>query len=234
MSMNIHFPLLTVQNAPLDIILANGEFPKQRLPLDILCRAIEQPQGRVICTDGSVQKLLAFGVEPDAVVGDLDSMSASLRERLSTKLHHQSEQESNDLSKAVRYLKANGGCTKGLCILGAAGGREDHLLGNVSLLPSYTALLQDDVIMLTDHGYFRSLRAGSYSCEVHIGQQISFFSLMGGQLSVDGMKWPLRNAQLQQLWQGSLNQATDSLLRIHCDASLVIYFANEQKVYGVV
>lgn len=232
--MTIHFPLLTVQNAPLDLILANGDFPKQQLPLDILCRTIEHPHGRLICTDGSVQKLLAFGAEPDAVVGDLDSMKAPLRERLGAKLHHQSEQESNDLSKAVRYLKANGGCTNGLCILGAAGGREDHLLGNVSLLPSYTALLQDDVIMLTDHGYFRSLRAGSYSCEVHIGQQISFFSLEGGQLSVDGVKWPLHDAQLGQLWNGTLNQASAKLLQIRCSRSLLIYFANEQKVYGIV
>ena len=42
---------------------------------------------------------------------------------------------------------------RAITLLGASGGREDHFLANLALLSSYAPLV-DELIMLTDEGYF--------------------------------------------------------------------------------
>ncbi|ETK10826.1 hypothetical protein T230_01470, partial [Tannerella sp. oral taxon BU063 isolate Cell 1/3] len=79
------------------VILAAGDFPTHPIPLGLLARAAE---GRIICCDGAADRLLREGFTPLAVVGDGDSISPEVRRRLSDRLHIESEQDTNDLSKA--------------------------------------------------------------------------------------------------------------------------------------
>ena len=73
--------------------------------------------------------------EPDLVVGDLDSIPASLLERFPNRLRKVDEQEDNDLTKAFyAAMEFSPSC---IHILGATGLREDHTLGNISLLARY-------------------------------------------------------------------------------------------------
>ena len=60
-------------------------------------------------------------------------------------IHRETEQETNDLSKAFRYCLKRG--WKKLFILGATGKREDHTMGNISLLSDYQA--QADAVSYT-------------------------------------------------------------------------------------
>ena len=50
-------------------------------------------------------------------------------------LHRISDQETNDQTKAVNFLLAQG--KRRIAIIGATGNREDHTLGNISLLSDY-------------------------------------------------------------------------------------------------
>ncbi len=56
------------------VILTNGVFPIHDRPLEVLRRA-----GTLICCDGVANKLIGRTPEPDAVVGDLDSLSEEAR-----------------------------------------------------------------------------------------------------------------------------------------------------------
>lgn len=134
------------------VIVANGRFPSAELPLRLLKEA-----KTIIACDGAVKTLYEKGIHPDAIVGDLDSIPADLRKRYADRIHHVEDQEINDLSKSIRFAHAQG--YREVLILGATGLREDHTLGNISLLMEYAPLIQagGDVIRLWSfHTYLRN------------------------------------------------------------------------------
>ena len=135
------------------VIVANGRFPSAELPLRLLKEA-----KTIIACDGAVKTLYEKGIHPDAIVGDLDSIPAGLRERYADRIHHVEDQEINDLTKSVRFAHTQG--YREVLILGATGLREDHTLGNISLLMDYAHLFKrvgGDVIRLWPfHSYLRN------------------------------------------------------------------------------
>ena len=56
-------------NKPL-VIVANGKFPDNSVPLEILNNA-----KYIIACDGATDKLLKNGYKPNLIIGDLDSIS---------------------------------------------------------------------------------------------------------------------------------------------------------------
>ena len=92
-----------------------------------------------------------------------------LKERYASLIHSEAEQETNDLSKAFRFCLSQE--RKRITIMGATGKREDHTIGNVSLLADY--MEQAEVSMMTDYGIFVPIREDSMF-ESYIGQQILF------------------------------------------------------------
>ncbi|MCF0234390.1 MAG: thiamine diphosphokinase, partial [Thermoguttaceae bacterium] len=105
------------------VILADGDFPTSPAALKIFEEA-----EYLCCCDGATAKALAADRIPDAIVGDLDSLSPELRERFADRTHQITEQETNDLSKAFYYCASIERFD--VDILGAVGRREDHMLGN--------------------------------------------------------------------------------------------------------
>ena len=99
------------------VIVANGRFPSAELPLRLLKEA-----KTIIACDGAVKTLYEKGIHPDAIVGDLDSIPAGLRERYADRIHHVEDQEINDLTKSVRFAHTQG--YREVLILGATGLRE--------------------------------------------------------------------------------------------------------------
>ena len=75
--------------------------------------------------------LFMADLEPEAIVGDLDSLSPEIAERFADRLYQDSEQDTNDLTKAVRWCIDKG--YEEIVILGATGKREDHTIANISL-----------------------------------------------------------------------------------------------------
>ena len=128
------------------VILANGEYPSSFLPLQILDEA-----PYVVCCDGGADTFISNGRLPDVIVGDGDSLSATTRERYATLLYHNPDQETNDQTKAVQFLLAQG--KRRIAIVGATGKREDHTIGNISLLIEYLRM-GADVWSYTDYGVF--------------------------------------------------------------------------------
>ena len=174
----------------------------------------------IICCDGAAEKLVANGLEPGIIIGDLDSVSPALRERYRDILVQDTDQDTNDLTKAVNWCIAVG--IREVTILGATGIREDHTLGNISLLADYSARI--DAVMLTDTGSFR-VYDHSVTIDSHPGQQVSLFSIDPSlKVTSSGLKYPLDDLTLHSWWRGTLNEAIANTFSLNFNSGKVIVF----------
>ncbi len=188
------------------VILANGGFPESDPALSILENA-----EIIICCDEAADRLLSYGKEPGLIIGDMDSVSKNTLEKYADRIVLITEQETNDLTKAVNY------CIEkrypSVIILGATGLREDHTLGNISLLVEYNREI--DAIMVTDYGTFSIVKSGKIM-ESFPGEKISFFSVDNHvKVTSEGLKYPLENLQLHNWWRASLNEVTSDKFSLH-------------------
>lgn len=200
------------------VIVANGQFPSHPIPL----KCLEQSDA-IICCDGGAHNVVQAGFTPSAIVGDLDSLSNEMANNYRSILIHDPSQEYNDLTKAFNYsLTLN---PKKVTIIGATGLREDHTLGNISLLLEYAQQSEVKIEMLTDYGVFEVVKeSGIFHSEK--GMQISFFSLDREQKILSkGLKYPLDNTLFYNLWRATLNETTgDSFqLLLHKSTPLLLF-----------
>ena len=198
------------------VVLAKGRFPTHPIPLAMLKSA-----SRIICCDGSSSSLLAYGLEPTAIVGDLDSVTDELKVRFSDRLYFNPDQDTNDLTKAIHWCKERG--FNRISILAGTGMRDDHTIGNVGLLTSYQQMGMD-VQMVTDYGVFvpllKSAKLTSYE-----GQQISIFSFNNNTfVTTTNLKYPLVNAKLHEPWMGTLNQSLGDWFELKFEPGPLIVF----------
>ena len=216
-------------------ILANGLFPTKAEVLAYLNTA-----EMVVCCDGALKNyLLWHRSQPEppqhklAVVGDGDSLSPALLQEAAElgillEHHHIPEQESNDLSKAVRHAMrmVNNSQLKKTAtvnILGATGLREDHTLGNISLLAHYMRCYPDvEFIMRSDFNTFYPMQGHCQFPSVK-GQQVSLFSLTPEvPVSVSGLRYPIENRCLHSWWEGTLNEALGDTFEVTGGTMIVV------------
>jgi thiamine pyrophosphokinase len=197
------------------IILADGSFPQHEIPLKYLREA-----GRIVCCDGSVKNLISEGLEPDAIVGDMDSLPEDLSAKYAGRLFPDDEQETNDLTKAVKWCSKRG--HSDIIILGATGKREDHTLGNISLLADYAK--EVGVIMVSDTGIIRPLLQPGDIMSFP-GQQVSIFSLDPlTEITSHGLKYKLDRLRLNSWWRASLNESTGDRFSLSFTGGPLILF----------
>ena len=182
---------------PEAVIVANGELPS--LPL---MRQWLSDAPFTVCCDGAVGRFPLNLFRCDLVIGDGDSFVNSSVEGASIPFVRISEQETNDLTKAVAYLQ--------------------HMIGNISLLVQYlrngfTAFVIDD------YGMFIPCK-DNVELYVGCGRQISVFRFDAPGMRATHLKYPLRDFDM--LWQGTLNEATDDMIQIHAHGYYLLYLAN--------
>lgn len=202
---------------PEAVILANGEYPSHELPLKLLKEA-----EFVVCCDGAANEYISRGHTPDVIIGDGDSLSPENKIRFSGIVHHIADQETNDQTKAVRFLQEKG--FRKIAILGATGKREDHTLGNISLLIDYMRSGME-VRTFTDYGVFMPIE-GTQTFASHPGQQVSIINFGAKGLKGEGLVYPL--SDFTNWWQGTLNEATADHFSIHCEGEYLLFIAYMQ------
>ena len=211
------------------VILANGDYPTNPHPLSILRTA-----SYICCCDGAAQSLIERGIMPNAIVGDGDSLSPEFKAIHSGIIHIIEEQEYNDLTKATRFAIEHLNASRPslreedlkICYLGCTGRREDHTLGNISLLAYYLREFRIQPTMYTDHGIFTPCY-GTRTFPSFPHQQISIFNLNCANLSSEGLKWQAYPAK--EMWQGTLNEALADTFTIHADGEYLVFQTYEPK-----
>jgi thiamine pyrophosphokinase len=113
------------------LVIANGEPPKKQL-----LQSLARESGVVICADGGANTALKFGILPDVIVGDLDSIHAEALVKFhNVPTYEDRDDESTDLEKAIAWALRQK--YDHIVVIGASGRRIDHSVGNLGVLPKF-------------------------------------------------------------------------------------------------
>ncbi|MBQ8608419.1 MAG: thiamine diphosphokinase [Bacteroidaceae bacterium] len=197
---------------PEAVIVGGGDFPTHPFPLGLI-----KETERIVCCDGAANEFLKRGMKLWRVVGDCDSLLPEAYTAFTDILRPNPDQETNDQTKAVTYLAKKG--MRRIAIVAATGRREDHTLGNISLLIEYMHRGME-VRMYTDYGVFIPCRNNrSFRCP--IGTAVSIFSFGTQGMEAEGLRYPLRD--FTTWWQGTLNTAEADTFTIRCKGDYLVY-----------
>jgi len=203
-------------------IIGAGDFPRKPYP-----RYLIQSADIIVCCDS------AFGIYlkamgklfpgkerfPDAVIGDFDSLNGSVRKKYSgmVKFVHVEEQDDNDQTKAVRYILENLPEVDTIHILGAGGKREDHTIGNISLLMEYQRIFDLTGIEMDMVSDYSTIFAITGSCELAIGKgrRISILTPDNSlNIKSQGLEWPTDEVIFDNWWKATLNKASEDTVKL--------------------
>ena len=179
------------------VILANGDYPVTSAPLQILN---ETPY--VVCCDGGANEYIEKGHLPDVIIGDGDSLSETNRRHCSGIFHHNPDQEKRRIA-----------------IVGATGKREDHTIGNISLLMEYMRM-GVEIRSYTDYGVFIPCK-DTCTFNSRVGQQVSIFNFTAKGLKSKGLAYPIYD--FTTWWQGTLNRCTDTSFTIEGKGEYLVF-----------
>jgi thiamine pyrophosphokinase len=137
----------------------------------------------IVGADAGADRLLALGVEPEAVIGDFDSISDMAKTRLHGRLFPIAEQITTDFDKALRSINA-----PFVLGIGFAGARLDHGLAVLNALvrqPDQRCLVlsPQDVIFLAPL---------EMRLNLPIGSRLSLFPMGAVTGESEGLRWPLQ------------------------------------------
>ncbi len=177
----------------------------------------------VVAADSGADRALALGVEPAAVIGDMDSISAAARERLADRLHPVAEQETTDFEKCLQRIAAPFAVA-----LGVTGDRADHGLAAFSLLARWRdypvlALAGEDVIFAAPP---------RLALELPPETRLSLFPMAPVTGRATGLEWPIEQIAFAPAGRiGTSNRTTGPRVELEFDAPgmLVILPAAHMK-----
>lgn len=189
-------------------VIANGappESPGERAAL-AACTAC-------VCCD----RLPPAGAPPLLqVVGDGDSLGgAAVPAGLLTR---EAEQETNDLAKALRWVRAHAPGAR-LAYFAVLGRRLDHALGNLAHIAAGPAPAK----VYAADGVLTLLPAGRHALAARPGDALSLLSLAPQRVTARGLAWPVEDLLLDTLWRATLNRVAADWPVLVCEAPLFVY-----------
>lgn len=198
---------------PEALIIDAGSFPTNNIALQWLERC-----DRVVCCDGAANRYLSVpGRKVWRIVGDCDSLSEEIRNNYPDIVRRIPDQETNDQTKSVGYLYGHG--IRKIVILGATGLREDHTLGNISLLVDYLRR-GVEARAYTDFGVFIPV-AGERVFHCPAGTQVSIFNFGAKGMTSEGLRYQIRD--FDNWWQGTLNETVSESFVIRAKGYYLVF-----------
>ena len=190
------------------LLLGNGE----TLPTDFLKKLAAQADF-ILATDGAANRALQSGLIPDAVIGDLDSVSAQTKKQLAhIPWIFVANQNNTDLEKALDWLVAEKFTQVTLC--GISGGRIDFTLGNFLSLYPYTKKL---ALRICGPGWNLYPVTNTFSCACTPQKRVSLLPYRNCRnVQTRGLKYPLNQETLcwKQPGRTLSNQTTGKRLQV--------------------
>lgn len=221
MTIQNYFPLISPKSTFDAVVLCSGDYPsKGSIAAHVLSKC-----SYVCCCDSAAESFIEREERvPNVIVGDGDSLSLKFQKQYAHIFFKVTEQDDNDQTKATRYCIDKG--FHRIAYVGSTGCREDHTLGNISLLMRYAMTFDVEATMITDYGFFTPAK-GNATFESFKGQQVSIFNFGCRALRSEGLKWDIY--PFDQLWQGTLNEALGNEVRIEADGVYLVYRTFDAK-----
>lgn len=156
----------------------------------------------VICADGGLEKVKNYGIMPDAIIGDFDSVNVSVLKQYEANNipveKFPSEKDFTDMELAVEFAVSKGYTS--LILTGASGSRIDHTMGNIMLMEKYynmgvnIAIIDNnnEIKIISDNtDLFIDFREGYYISIIPVDDIIQ-------GLNLEGFKYNLDNVNVQR------------------------------------
>ncbi|MFK8076899.1 MAG: thiamine diphosphokinase [Granulosicoccus sp.] len=174
-------------------VFAGGEFSSQHFPDDVLL-----DEDIVVCVDAGLKHCLSLDMQPDLLVGDMDSVPPALLQdkRIANVERHvyPSKKASSDLQLALEVLSTRS--VGEVVLLGVSGGRTDHMLFNWHLVLLRLWPFKIQLIDETMHTY---VLEGEQRVEVHSfpGRTLSLLAMRSCEgVTTSGLQYPLSKASI--------------------------------------
>jgi thiamine pyrophosphokinase len=194
------------------IIIANGVRPTESA-----VRRWLRPGDRLICADGGARIALALGLQPNVVIGDLDSLDELAQTQLKAMgvrfIVHPAAKDETDLELALRLAAQEEAAE--IVVMGGFGGRLDQTIANVLLLT--LPQLAGIPTCLVDGEQKATVIRGEVIIQGHPGDTLSLIPLGGDaeEVRTAGLLYPLRGETLRfGPARGVSNVFVDSTARV--------------------
>jgi thiamine pyrophosphokinase len=180
----------------------------------------------IIAADGAANKLLRHHIEPQMILGDLDSVDESLL--YGRKYLKISDQDTTDFEKVLGYAERES-LTPTL-VTGIDGGSIDHMLGNVSILARTRSLfLTKNIIgMVLD---------GNYQFDkIPLHTKISIFGMPHCRVQSKGLRWELNSVELSvggEISLGNRARSSEIELKVLSGKAMVCIYRNAVRDAGL-
>ena len=134
----------------------------------------------LVAADGGADHLLQAGLQPQAVIGDMDSIGAAALAAFAGVLHPVTEQMTTDFDKALRHV-----ATPLVIALGVTGGRFDHELAALHVLLRHP----DRVCVVLGPDSLTLLCPPKLSMDLPPGTVVSLFPMGPVRCGSTGLRW---------------------------------------------
>ena len=161
---------------------------------------------KAIAADGGVNHLRALGVDPLAVIGDMDSVALEHQQLWERNLFFPiAEQDSTDFEKSLARLAA-----PMIFGVGFLGGRFDHALAAQTVLVRYPdrkciLLGSEDIVFLAP---------SRLSLDLPLETRLSLFPMAPVKILSEGLYWPTHGLTFQPDGQVGTSNKVSGLLRL--------------------
>lgn len=176
----------------------------------------------IICADNSFPAAISQGIIPDLIIGDFDTGRSVSFPKEADILRFPVEKDDSDTMLCVKEA-ARRGFTK-ITVAGGLSGRLDHTFANLQML-AYGAALGLDITVTDGENEAFLLRPGKTALPRKEGFSLSVFSYTEktGGLSLSGVKYPLENGELTNLFPlGLSNEITEEEAEISFTYGLLL------------
>lgn len=168
---------------------------------------------RVVAADAGADLCRAAGREPDAIVGDLDSIADP------SGLVRDEDQDTSDADKLLAFLRREG--VSEATLIGVEGDRLDHVLATLSSVARAGAFSWPIVLR---SGSVRLLGPECFTGQWARGR-VSILPLVRSRVTATGLRWPLHDAVLDPLGMVSIsNEMAGDRLSIAVSEGVVAVF----------
>lgn len=172
----------------------------------------------IIAADGTANTLLKLGIQPELIIGDLDSIHQKILKN--HKYLYLPDQNSNDYQKAIFYLKENN--LLPAIIVGINGGCLDHVLNNINIFMETNCLLYSPPIK-----GFVLREKSSITCALPPQTKMSLIGIPKATISSKGLQWELNYTALTFPGKTSCFNRTnkpETILEIHQGTALILIY----------
>ena len=188
------------------LVAGNGDLP----PWGVLAPWLRRAD-TVVAADGGANRLLALGIEPHHVVGDLDSILGSTRRRIpAPRIHRRSDPNHTDLEKALDFAERRG--ARDFTVMGVSEGRLDHVSAALAILVERSARL---AIRFVDSEFTTQVVRGRLRFRAPVGTLLSLYAPSQARgVRSKGLRWPLEGKTLRPGSRGIHNEVCSNPVEI--------------------